>query len=591
MRPLFFIFILGFIQAQSADLVIRNAHIWTVDQNNTTAQAVAVDNNKFIYVGTDAGVESFITENTEVIDAGGKLVLPGFNDNHVHFESTCRIITGLNLMDVHTEQPFTSRLRDVHERFAPGVWITGGLWSAYEAWEASSIGEEGRRAKKDFFKPHREMVDSFTKDRPVFIQRFDRKVFFANGRALEIAGINKGEPDPSGIIVERDRRGKPTGILSGIGVQKYFSDLIPPRTWEQRLWESEAVLKRCASVGVTSLSDMSDTRQREIFYHLRNEGKLTARIHSRGYLDQWEEMNELGLKIGSGDAMIRTGTVKAWIDGIMGNSTARFYKPYSHNANEFGIWRKIMFPWRSKNGGRDLQSNLEYLALQADSAGIQLSVHAIGDAGNGYLLDMMDRLIENNGMKDRRFRLVHAQVIRPEDFKRFKGKDIIAEVQPYHCTDDMRWMEERIGHERSKGAYAFRTLWDSGAVVCFGSDSPGTNASRYPLNPMLGLYAAVTRQTLDGNPTDGWFPEERLTIEEAIRAYTLNSAYASFEEDIKGSITVGKLADMVILSDNLLEIDPSKIKDVEVVNTIFDGKIIYQRKRASSFPRLNDSVG
>jgi predicted amidohydrolase YtcJ len=236
-----------------------------------------------------------------------------------------------------------------------------------------------------------------------------------------------------------------------------------------------------------------------------------------------------------------------------------------------------MFPWRSKNNGRDLQSNLEYLALQADSAGIQLSVHAIGDAGNGYLLDMMDHLIEKNGKKDRRFRLVHAQVIRPEDFKRFQGKNIIAEVQPYHCTDDMRWMEERIGHERSKGAYAFRTLWDSGAVVCFGSDSPGTNASRYPLNPMLGLYAAVTRQTLDGKPTGGWFPDERLTIEEAIQAYTLNSAYASFEENIKGSIAVGKLADIVILSDNLLKISPSKIKDVKILTTIFDGKIIFQR--------------
>ena len=577
MRKSLFFFISIFIQAQSADLVIKNANVWTVDLENPKARAIAIDHNKIIYVGSNAGVESFITDNTTVLDAGGKLVLPGFNDNHVHFESTCRIITGLNLMDVHTEDPFISRMRDVHERFAPGIWITGGLWSAYEAWGTSSIGEEGRRAQKNFFKPHRNMVDGFTKNRPVFIQRFDRKVFFANENALNLAGITKNSKDPVGIKVDRDRSGNPTGILSGSGVQKYFSQFITPRSMKQRIWESEAVLKRCASFGVTSLSDMSDTRQREIFYHLRNEGKLTARIHTRGYLDQWKQMNELGLKVGSGDEMIRTGTVKAWIDGIMGNSTARFYQSYSHNANEFGIWRKIMFPWRSKNNGRDLQSNLEYLALQADSAGIQLSVHAIGDAGNGYLLDMMDHLIEKNGKKDRRFRLVHAQVIRPEDFKRFQGKNIIAEVQPYHCTDDMRWMEERIGHERSKGAYAFRTLWDSGAVVCFGSDSPGTNASRYPLNPMLGLYAAVTRQTLAGKPTGGWFPDERLTIEEAIQAYTFNSAYASFEENIKGSIAVGKLADIVILSDNLLKISPSKIKDVKILTTIFDGKIIFQR--------------
>jgi len=572
-----FIFFFSFLIAEKADLVIQNAYVWTVDLSKPTAEAVAVRNNKIIFVGSNKAVQKYIDGNTNIIDAGGKLVLPGFNDNHVHFESTCRIVTGLNLLDVHQEKPFISRMRDVHERFTPGVWITGGLWSAYQAWESSSISEEGRKAKIDFFKPQRKMVDSFTAERPVFIQRFDRKVFFANSKALEIAGITKDKANPPNIHVERDKKGTPTGILTGSGVQQYFNNIIPPRSWKQRVWESEAVLKRCARFGVTSLSDMSDARQREIFYYLHNENKLTVRIHSRGYLDQWEKMSELGIKIGSGDSMIRLGTVKAWIDGIMGNSTARFYKAYSHNSDEFGIWRKIMFPWRSQSGGRDLQSNLEYLAIKADSAGIQLSVHAIGDAANGYLLDMMDRLNEHNGVKNRRFRLVHAQVIRPDDFKRFKNMSIIAEVQPYHCTDDMRWMEERIGHERSKGAYAFRSLWDSGAVVCFGSDSPGTNASRYPLNPMLGLYAAVTRQTLDGNPADGWFPDEKLSVEEAIQAYTLNSAYASFEENIKGSITEGKLADLVILSDNLLEIDPSKIKDVEVKTTIFNGKIIYQQ--------------
>jgi len=572
-----FIFFFSFLIAEKADLVIQNAYVWTVDLSKPTAEAVAVRNNKIIFVGSNKAVQKYIDGNTNIIDAGGKLVLPGFNDNHVHFESTCRIVTGLNLLDVHQEKPFISRMRDVHERFTPGVWITGGLWSAYQAWESSSISEEGRKAKIDFFKPQRKMVDSFTAERPVFIQRFDRKVFFANSKALEIAGITKDKANPPNIHVERDKKGIPTGILTGSGVQQYFNNIIPPRSWKQRVWESEAVLKRCARFGVTSLSDMSDARQREIFYYLHNENKLTVRIHSRGYLDQWEKMSELGIKIGSGDSMIRLGTVKAWIDGIMGNSTARFYKAYSHNSDEFGIWRKIMFPWRSQSGGRDLQSNLEYLAIKADSAGIQLSVHAIGDAANGYLLDMMDRVNEHNGVKNRRFRLVHAQVIHPDDFKRFKNMSIIAEVQPYHCTDDMRWMEERIGHERSKGAYAFRSLWDSGAVVCFGSDSPGTNASRYPLNPMLGLYAAVTRQTLDGNPADGWFPDEKLSVEEAIQAYTLNSAYASFEENIKGSITEGKLADLVILSDNLLEIDPSKIKNVEVKTTIFNGKIIYQQ--------------
>ena len=553
--------------------------MWTVDKSNPTAEAVAVKNGKFIYVGSDQDVGKHVREGaTEVIDLQGLFVTPGFNDNHVHFEWTGRIVFGLNLMDIHEEKKFVNKVHEVHERFAPGIWITGGQWSAYEAWEAGTIGEEGRKAKKDLFKPHRKMIDSFTKDRPVFIQRFDGNVFFANGKGLELAGIGRDLPNPVGITVDRDRKGNPTGILTGANVNTYFQKIIPKRSWDQRLLETQAVLDRCKMFGVTSLSDMSDPLQREIFYTLRNQEALTVRVHSRGYLDQWDKLAALGIKVGAGDEMIRLGAVKAWIDGIMGNSSARFYEPYSHMPGERGRWRSIMFPWTAANDGREMVSNLENLAMKADSAGIQLSVHAIGDEGNGYLLDMMERMIAKNGQRDRRFRLVHAQVINPDHFKRFNRLGIVAEVQPYHCTDDMRWMEERIGQDRCVGAYAFRSLWDNGAVVCFGSDSPGTNAARYPLNPMLGLYAAVTRQTLTGEPDEGWFPEQKLTMKEAIQAYTLNSAYASFEESIKGSITVGKLADMAVLSDNLLKIEPEKIKDVENVMTVLGGKVIYKKR-------------
>ena len=235
-----------------------------------------------------------------------------------------------------------------------------------------------------------------------------------------------------------------------------------------------------------------------------------------------------------------------------------------------------MFPFeRSPWNPEEMQSRLERLALQADAAGIQLTVHAIGDEANGYLMDMLERIIAENGEADRRFRLVHAQVMTDRDIERAGEMNIVAEVQPYHVSDDMRWMEERIGRDRSRGAYAFRRLWDSGAVVSFGSDSPGTNASRYFLNPMLGLYAAVTRKTMSGQPEGGWFPDERISVEEAIRAYTLNTAYASFEEDIKGSITVGKLADLVVLSDNLLTIDPNSIKDVTIDMTVVGGRVVY----------------
>jgi predicted amidohydrolase YtcJ len=304
---------------------------------------------------------------------------------------------------------------------------------------------------------------------------------------------------------------------------------------------------------------------------------MTARVRYRPPLDKWQSMADLGIQIGFGDEWIRFGAVKAWIDGIMGNSSARFYEPYTHNPGSRGIWRDIMFPFeRSPDNPEEMQSRLERLALQADAANIQLSVHAIGDEANGYLLDMLERIVAKNGDKDRRFRLVHAQVMTDRDIERAGALRIVAEMQPFHTSDDMRWMEERIGHERSRGAYAFRRIWDSGAVLSFGSDSPGTNASRYYLNPMLGLYAAVTRKTLSGQPEGGWFPQEKITIEEAIRAYTLNTAFAAFEEDIKGTLTVGKLADFVVLSDNLLTMDADRIKDVTVLTTIVGGKVVHE---------------
>lgn len=584
--------------AQEADLVLRNGIIWTVDDANPRAEAVAALAGKIIYVGSNSGVRKHIGDRTQVIDLRGRFVVPGFNDNHVHFESTGRLLYGLNLLDVSDEKTFVERIKEVHERYAPGTWITGGDWSAYETWAAGDVGREGRRVDPNdpygnLFTPHRSMIDGFTQDRPVLVRRFDRKVYLANGKALEIAGIKKGMPDPPGITVERDADGEPTGVLKNPvrgavestvlvrdHVGAYFRPFIPGPTREQRKKETLAAWAQMRRVGVTSYSDMSSPEQLDIYKELRAEGRMTARVHFRPSLERWLDMARIGIKVGFGDEWIRLGAVKAWIDGIMGNSSARFYEPYSHDPDRRGIWRDIMFPWdRDPDNPEQLRSNLERLAISADSAGIQLSVHAIGDEANGYLLDMVEKLIEKNGEKDRRFRLVHAQVMTQKDIERAGKLGIIAEVQPYHCIDDMRWMEERIGYERSRGAYAFKSLWDSGAVVCFGTDSPGTNASRYYLNPMYGLYAAVTRRTMTGEPEGGWFPEERITIQQAIKAYTYNTAYAAYEEDIKGSLAVGKLADIVVLSENLLTIDPDKIKDVEVIYTIVDGKIVYRKER------------
>jgi len=583
-------------QAQDADLILQNGFIWTVDDDNPRAEAVASLGDKIIFVGSNAAVGKHRGSATRVIDLNGKLVIPGFNDNHVHFESTGRLLYGLNLLDVSDQASFISRIREVNARYAAGDWITGGDWSAYEAWVEGDVAEAGREVNPDdmygnFFLPDKGMIDGFTGDRPVLVQRFDRKVYLANSVALERAGIKKGVPDPEGIAVARNHAGDPTGALfnpvSGAvestvlvrdNIRAFFNDIIPPPSRSQRIQETLRTWKQMRELGVTSYSDVTSAPvQVDIYVELRKKGLMTARVRYRPSLDKWDAMAALGIRVGFGDEWIRFGAVKAWIDGIMGNSSARFYEPYTHDPSSRGIWRDIMFPFeRSPDAPDQMQSRLERLALQADKAGLQLSVHAIGDEANGYLMDMLERIVDQNGERDRRFRLVHAQVMTDRDIERAGLLHIVAEVQPYHIADDMRWMEERIGHERSRGAYAFRRLWDSGAVVSFGSDSPGTNASRYYLNPMLGLYAAVTRKTLSGRPEGGWFPLEKLTIEEAIRAYTLNTAYAAFEEDIKGTIAVGKLADFIVLSDNLLTMDPDDIKDVKVLTTIVGGTAVYE---------------
>ena len=586
------------VEAQEADLVLRNGVIWTVDEDNPRAEAVASAGGEILYVGSDDGTGDYIGSDTRVIDLAGRLLTPGYNDNHVHFESTGRLLYGLNLLDVSDEATFVSRIRDVHQRYAPDTRITGGDWSAYETWEEGGVGEAGRQVNPDdlygnLFLPNRGMIDGFTGDRPVLVRRFDRKVYMANGRALELAGIRRGTPDPEGIAVERSPDGEPTGALfnpvSGAlestvlvrdNVRALFDDMLPAPSREQRIAETREAWMKMASVGVTSYSDVtSDPIYVDIYREMREKGLMTARVRYRPPLDRWESMSDLGVRVGFGDEWIRFGAVKAWIDGIMGNSSARFYEPYTHNPSSRGIWREIMFPFeRSPDNPEDMQSRLERLALEADRAGIQLTVHAIGDEANGYLMDMLERILVKNGVKDRRFRLVHAQVMTDRDIERGGAMQVVFEVQPYHTSDDMRWMEERIGRDRSRGAYAFRRQWDSGGIVSFGTDSPGTNASRYYLNPMLGIYAAVTRKTLSGEPEGGWFPQEKLTVEEAIQAYTLNTAYAAFEDDIKGSITVGKLADYVVLSDNLLTMDPDDIKDVTALLTVVGGKVVYDAR-------------
>lgn len=557
---------------ETVDLILHNGTIWTVDEARPTAQAVAILDGRFIAVGSDDEALALAGPATDVIDLDGHFVTPGFIDTHVHFASAARFLE-FNIMRTGTQEAFVARVEEVVGGLPEGEWIQGGFWGAYDTWAAGSAGGESRAP----FVPDMARIDALTQRYPMFIRKFDDSAFAANTAALEAAGVDPCAPEAPGVTFElRKEDGCATGLMTGAdGVRALFEDVVPPGfTHERRLAQTKNALAEIRRRGVTGVSDMSDEEQLAIYRELRQTDALTVRVDFRYPLDEWHTLAAQSIRRGGGDAWIRLGGLKGHIDGIMGTSTARFFEPYDHDPGNRGRWRRLMV---DENGDFVEGQFLDYL-LNADSAGLQITVHAIGDEANALLMDYVEALNAHNGPRDRRFRLVHAQVIAPDDFERLAPLGIIAEVQPYHLSDDMRWMEERIGHERCKGAYAFKRIQDSGAVLAFGSDWPGTSAAEYPINPMLGLYAAVTRQTVSGQPEGGWFPDERISIEDAIKAYTYNAAYASFEEADKGSIAVGKLADLAVLSQNLREIDPAALLDTEVLYTVVDGRVVYRKE-------------
>jgi predicted amidohydrolase YtcJ len=562
---IFYFFLIGILSSckeksltyDGADLVIKNGKIWTGDKSSPWASWIAMKDEYIIGIGNE---NESIPEASRSIDIKGRLVVPGFNDSHVHFESAGALLLGINLLDVNDEEGLIREMKAATARLPKGSWITRGDWGAYEAW---NIGSDGSETNTTIFTPHRSMIDDFTSDYPVLINRYDRTEGLANAAALKILGIES----ESGILTE-----------------EIFLDAlkqVPEKSFERRLAESRRALAECRKYGVTTVQDMSGMDQVDVYRAIRKEGDLTCRINfAPSRLIEYENMAKMGWVINwndmknptsSGDDWISFGTIKSHIDGIMGARTARFFQPYSDNILENASWRG---GWREFS--KDMPS-FKNMILSADSAGIQLRIHAIGDQANSILLDILDTLDVVNGPRDRRFRLVHAQVIAPQDFDRFAGRNIIAEVQPYHVTDDMRWMEERIGYERCRGAYAFRTLKDYGCILSFGSDWPGTNASYYPINPLMGLYAAVTRQTINGQPENGWFPEQKITLEEALEAYTYGSSFGAFEESIKGTLEVGKLADLVVINKDLFSSPPHEWLEAAIDYTIVGGEVVYEQ--------------
>lgn len=533
----------------AADLIVTNAKLYTVDKSHPRAEAVAVIGTRIVAVGTAAEIDAWRGPNTRVIDARGRLVLPGFNDAHVHFISGGLQLDSVQLNDAESPEEFARRIGNFAKRTPKGEWITGGDWDE-EKWSPPHL-------------PPKELIDSVTPDTPVFVNRYDGHESLANSAALKLAGVTAKTPDPPGGTIVRDAQGNPTGVLKD-AAQGYVWKVAPPLSHERRLRAAQRALAYAARLGVTSLQDMGpDPEDVAVYSELAERGELTSRIYAVPPMALVDDQVKVGLRHAWGSDSLRLGALKAFADGSLGSTTAYFFEPYTDAPNTRGLLNSEMIPL----------SKMRDRMMKGDAAGLQLCVHAIGDAAISQILDLYAELEKAHGTADRRWRIEHSQHVAPKDFDRYAQLHVIASVQPYHAIDDGRWAKRRIGPERIKTTYAFRTFLDKGVRLALGTD--WTVA---PLNPMLTLYAAVTRATLDGKNPNGWVPEQKLKLAEAIEAYTMGSAFAEFQENRKGSLTPGKLADMVIVSDDLFAIDPKHIRDVQVDTTIVGGRVVWTRE-------------
>jgi predicted amidohydrolase YtcJ len=530
----------------AADLVVTNAKVYTVDNTHPRSEAVAVVGDRIVAVGTAAEIDAWRGERTRVIDAGGKLVLPGFNDAHVHFVSGGLQLDSVDLKDADSPEEFARRIAARAKTLPKGEWITGGDW------------DEQRFNRPEL--PTRHMIDAVTPDVPVFVNRYDGHEALANSLTLKLAGITAKTADPPGGAIVRDARGEPTGLLKDAAMN-LVNKVMPPLTRERRLRAIKRALAYAASLGVTSVQDMGpEYADVALYTELAERGELTARIYAVPPIGGWEDQAKVGIRRAFGSPYLRLGGLKGFADGSLGSTTAYFAQAYSDAPNTRGLLADEMIPL----------AKMRDRMLHGDAAGLQLCIHAIGDEAISIVLDLYHEVEKANGQADRRWRIEHSQHVAPKDFERYARLKVIASVQPYHAIDDGRWAEKRIGPERIKTTYAFRTFLDRGVRLALGTD---WNVA--PLSPMWTIYAAATRATLDGKNPDGWVPDQKIKVTEAVEAYTMGSAYAEFQEDQKGSIKPGKLADFVILNDDIFTIAPAAIKDVKVLGTIVGGKVVY----------------
>jgi len=531
-----------------ADLVLLNCAVWTVNPAQPWAEAVAIKEDKILEAGSSQEIKRMIGDSTQVIDLKGDMVLPGFIDSHTHFLDGGFSLLGIRLRDAESREEFITKIADKAKKIEKGVWILDGDWD-HQSFDPPEL-------------PRKEWIDPATLHNPVCVNRYDGHMVLVNSLALKLAGVTKDTHSPAGGEILKDSEtGEPTGILKDAAMN-LVTKHIPEPSFREKLKAAEVALKHAAEKGVTSIHDMANADNFEVYQELLRLNKLTARLYVYIPITEVELYARLKLKTPFGNNLLKIGGLKGFVDGSLGSSTALFFDPYTDNPRKKGLLHSQMFP----------EGIMEKRIIQAEKAGLQVAIHAIGDRANSILLDIFERIIAQSEKRDRRWRIEHAQHLLPGDIERIASLDIIASVQPYHAIDDGRWAERKIGRKRCQYTYAFKSLLEKGAVLACGSD--WTVA---PLDPIGGIYAAVTRQTLDGKHPEGWFPEQKISLEEAVKGYTLNGAYAEFSENMKGSVEKGKVADLVVLSRNIFKIPPDEIQKTEVKMTILNGKIIYKK--------------